>query len=113
VMWTGKPQNPKGSARNAVFYGDKAIDRSPCGTGTSARMAQWAADGKLKEGEDFVHESIIGSEFIGRIAGRTSVGNHDAIIPTIQGWARQIGYNTIFVDDRDPYWKGFQVADRV
>ena len=83
------------------------------GTGTSARMAQWAALGKLREGQDFVHESIIGSEFVGRIAGRTKVGDKDAIVPTIQGWARVTGFNTIFVDDRDPYWRGFQVADKV
>jgi 4-hydroxyproline epimerase len=112
VMFTGTPTKPGSTARNAVFYGDKAIDRSPCGTGTSARMAQWAAQGRLKDGEDFVHESIIGSEFIGRIEGRTKVGPYDAIIPSIQGWARQTGYNTILVDDRDPYWKGFLVVDR-
>lgn len=112
VMFTGKPTGAGSSARNAVFYGDKAIDRSPCGTGTSARMAQWAATGRLKEGDAFVHESIIGSQFIGRIEGRTKVGPHDAIIPSIQGWARQTGYNTIFVDDRDPYWQGFLVVDR-
>ena len=112
VMWTGKPTKPGSTARNAVFYGDKAIDRSPCGTGTSARMAQWAGQGKLKEGDRFVHESIIGSEFIGRIEGRARVGDKDAIIPSIEGWARVTGFNTIFVDDRDPYWKGFQVADR-
>jgi 4-hydroxyproline epimerase len=111
VMFTGRPTRPGASARNAVFYGDKAIDRSPCGTGTSARMAQWAAQGRLTEGERFVHESIIGSEFIGRIEGRTKVGGLDAIIPSIEGWARVTGFNTIFVDDRDPYWKGFQVAD--
>ncbi len=113
VMWTGKPRSPRATARNAVFYGDKAIDRSPCGTGTCARMAQWAALGKLREGQDFVHESIIGSEFVGRIAGRTKVADKPAIVPTIQGWARVTGFNTIFVDDRDPYWKGFQVADKV
>ena len=111
VMFTGATLKPASSARNAVFYGDKAIDRSPCGTGTSARMAQWAALGKLKEGDAFVHESIIGSEFIGRIEGRTKVGTYDAIIPSIEGWARMTGYNTILVDDRDPYWKGFQVVD--
>ena len=55
------------TARNAVFYGDKAIDRSPCGTGTSARMAQWYAKGKLKKGDEFIHESIIGSKFNGTI----------------------------------------------
>jgi 4-hydroxyproline epimerase len=112
VMFTGAPTKPGSSARNAVFYGDKAIDRSPCGTGTSARMAQWAAQGRLKPGERFVHESIIGSEFVGRIEGLTTVGDRDAIIPSIEGWARMTGYNTIFVDDRDPYWRGFQVADR-
>ena len=101
-----------GTARNAVFYGDKAIDRSPCGTGTSARMAQLAATGRLSEGEAFVHESIIGSQFVGRIEGRATVGGLDAIIPSIEGWARVTGINTIFVDDRDPYWQGFQVADR-
>ena len=112
VLWTGRPLSPEGSARNAVFYGDKAIDRSPCGTGTSARMAQLAATGRLSEGDVFVHESIIGSTFAGRIEGRTRVGEFDAIIPSIEGWARVTGLNTIFVDDRDPFWRGFSVADR-
>ena len=110
VLWTGKPQTPGGTARNAVFYGDKAIDRSPCGTGTSARMAQLAGKGKLKVGDDFVHESIIGSLFDGRIEAAARVGNHDAIVPSIAGWARQHGINTIFVDDRDPFAHGFQVT---
>ncbi len=108
VLWTGRPQNG-GTARNAVFYGDKAIDRSPCGTGTSARMAQLAATGRFREDKAFVHESIIGSTFTGRIEGRAKVGDRDAIIPSIAGWARITGMNTIFLDDRDPYVKGFQV----
>jgi 4-hydroxyproline epimerase len=110
VLWTGRPTQG-GTARNAVFYGDKAIDRSPCGTGTSARMAQLAATGRLAEGEEFVHESIIGSKFVGRIEGRAMVGGLPAIIPSIEGWARVTGLNTITVDDRDPYWAGFQLAD--
>jgi 4-hydroxyproline epimerase len=110
VMWTGKPRDPRAHARNAVFYGDKAIDRSPCGTGTSARMAQLAAKGKLKVGDDFVHESIIGSLFDGRVEAAAKVGNHAAIVPSIAGWARQHGVNTITVDDRDPFAHGFQVA---
>ncbi len=97
-------------ARNAVFYGDKAIDRSPCGTGTSARMAQLAARGELEVGDDFVHESIIGSLFRGRVEAETRVGNHEAIVPSIEGWARITGFNTIFIDDRDPYAHGFQVV---
>jgi len=110
VMWTGKPSDPRAHARNAVFYGDKAIDRSPCGTGTSARMAQLTARGRLKVGDAFVHESIIGSLFDGRVEATARVGNHDAIVPSISGWARQHGINTIFVDERDPFAHGFQVA---
>jgi len=110
IQWTGPPKSPRATARNAVFYGDKAIDRSPCGTGTSARMAQWAAKGKLREGDIFVHESIIGSLFNGRIEGRTKVGNRDAIIPSIEGWAKVTGFNTIIIDDNDPYAHGFQVV---
>jgi len=109
ILWTGRPQNPEATARNAVFYGDKAIDRSPCGTGTSARMAQWAARGDLKKGDEFIHESIIGSLFRGRVEENVTLGETDAIIPSIGGWARVTGYNTIFIDDRDPYAHGFVV----
>jgi 4-hydroxyproline epimerase len=109
ILWTGKPQHPEATARNAVFYGDKAIDRSPCGTGTSARMAQWAARGDLKKGDEFVHESIIGSLFRGRVEETVTLGERDAIIPSIGGWARVTGYNTIFIDERDPYAHGFVV----
>ena len=109
ILWTGDTIDPKATARNAVFYGDKAIDRSPCGTGTSARLAQWYAKGKLNIGEAFVHESFIGSQFVGRVEEETSIGNIPAIIPSIQGWARVYGHNTITIDDDDPYAHGFQV----
>jgi 4-hydroxyproline epimerase len=109
ILWTGAPKAEGAHARNAVFYGDKAIDRSPCGTGTSARMAQLAAKGKLKVGDSFVHESIIGSLFKGRVKEAAKVGNYEAIVPSVEGWARITGYNTIFIDDRDPYKHGFQV----
>lgn len=109
ILWTGKPTKAEATARNAVFYGDKAIDRSPCGTGTSARMAQWVAKGKLKLGDGFVHESIIGSMFKGRVEGTATVGGKPAIIPSIAGWARVTGLNTIFIDDRDPFAHGFMV----
>ena len=110
VLWTGAPKDATAHARNAVFYGDRAIDRSPCGTGTSARMAQLAARGALRVGDEFVHESIIGSLFRGRVEALATVGNRDAIVPSIEGWARVTGFNTIFIDDRDPYAHGFQVA---
>ncbi len=109
VMWTGAPRASRAQARNAVFYGDKAIDRSPCGTGTSARMAQLAARGVLGVGDEFVHESIIGTLFEGRVEAAVRVGDHEAIVPSIAGWARQHGINTIFVDDRDPLAHGFSV----
>src|ERR1043165_7362409 len=109
MLWTGKPTVAGADARNAVFYGDKAIDRSPCGTGTSARMAQLHAKGKLKAGDSFVHESIIGSLFKGRVEKEVSVAGKPAIIPSIGGWARMTGLNTIFIDDRDPFAHGFVV----
>jgi 4-hydroxyproline epimerase len=109
VLWTGAPQHPEATARNAVFYGQKAIDRSPCGTGTSARMAQWAARGDLKVGDDFIHESIIGTLFRGRVEAEDRVGDVPAIIPSIEGWARLTGVNTIFIEDRDPLALGFSV----
>lgn len=109
MLWTGRPTHPEAHARNAVFYGDKAIDRSPCGTGTSARMAQLHARGKLKAGDAFVHESIIGSLFKGRVEREVEVAGRPAIVPSIGGWARQTGFNTIFIDDRDPFAHGFVV----
>ncbi|ESZ25604.1 MULTISPECIES: 4-hydroxyproline epimerase [unclassified Mesorhizobium] len=109
MLWTGAPTVDGADARNAVFYGDKAIDRSPCGTGTSARMAQLHAKGKLKAGDSFVHESIIGSLFKGKVEKDVSVAGKPAIIPSIGGWARMTGLNTIFIDDRDPFAHGFVV----
>lgn len=109
ILWTGDTLDPTSTARNAVFYGDKAIDRSPCGTGTSARLAQWFGKGKLRKGEDFIHESIIGSKFIGRIEEETELSGLPAIIPSIEGWAIIHGYNHIIFDHDDPYVHGFQV----
>lgn len=110
ILWTGAPTVAGADARNAVLYGDKAIDRSPCGTGTSARMAQLAARDELAVGASFVHESIIGSLFKGRAESRTNVGNYPAIVPSVEGWARITGLNTIFIDERDPFAHGFQVV---
>lgn len=110
IMWTGKTIDAQATARNAVFYGDKAIDRSPCGTGTSARMAQWFSKGTLKVGDPFIHESIIGSKFTGRVEAASQVSDYAAIIPSIEGWARVYGENVISIDpEDDPYAYGFQV----
>jgi len=110
VLWADKPKGQGADGRNAVFYGDKAIDRSPCGTGTSARLAHLHAKGRLKVGDAFVHESYIGSRFIGRVEDEATVGGHKAIIPSIEGSAVATGFNTIWVDRRDPFWAGFQVV---
>jgi 4-hydroxyproline epimerase len=112
IQWTGATLDPTSTARNAVFYGDKAIDRSPCGTGTSARMAQWHAKGLLKQGDQFIHESIIGSKFNGgveQVIENAFGDGRPAIVPSIEGWAMVTGYNTIIIDDDDPYAHGFQV----
>lgn len=110
IEWTGTPTKPEADARNAVFYGDGAIDRSPCGTGTSARMAQWAARGDLKVGDEFVHESIIGGLFRGRVERQAQLDGRTAIVPSIEGKAYVTGLNTIFIDDDDPFAHGFQVV---
>jgi 4-hydroxyproline epimerase len=109
VLWADRPKTPGADARNAVFYGARAIDRSPCGTGTSARMAQLTARGKLRQGDRFVHESYIGSRFIGRVEEQVQLAGHPAIVPSIEGSARATGMNTLWIDDADPFWRGFQV----
>lgn len=113
VLWTGVPQSEGSDAANAVFYGDKAIDRSPCGTGTSARMAQLFAKGQLTQGDTFTHESYIGSQFVGKVEQvvelDTPNGKIKAIKPSIQGWAHVFGKNCITIDDEDPYAFGFTV----
>jgi proline racemase len=108
-MWCDHARDPRANSRNAVFYGEKAIDRSPCGTGSSARMAQLVAKGRLNVGDDFVHESIIGTLFDCRVESAARVGAFTAIRPSVAGWARVIGHNTIFVDDHDPLAFGFQL----
>ncbi|GFE74734.1 4-hydroxyproline epimerase [Novosphingobium sp. TCA1] len=110
VLWADKPKHEGADGRNAVFYGDKAIDRSPCGTGTSARIAHLHATGRLKQGESFVHESYICSRFIGRVEQEVMLGDKLAIIPSIEGSAIATGFNTIWIDRADPFWAGFQVT---
>jgi 4-hydroxyproline epimerase len=109
VMWADKPKGAGADGRNAVFYGDRAIDRSPCGTGTSARLAHLAHRGKLKVGDQFVHESIIGSRFIGRVLQTVDLCGTKAIIPVIEGSAFATGFNTLWIDPSEPFPSGFQV----
>lgn len=107
VMFTAEATNPAATSKNTVMYGPAGLDRSPCGTGTSARMAQLYARGKLGLNQEFVHESIIGSLFYGKLVGESRVGEYPAVIPTIRGRAYITGFNTIVVDPEDPFPKGF------
>ncbi|NMN02877.1 MULTISPECIES: 4-hydroxyproline epimerase [unclassified Novosphingobium] len=110
VLWADKPKGEGADGRNAVFYGERAIDRSPCGTGTSARMAHLVHKGVLAPGDRFVHESYIGSRFIGRVEDRADLAGTPGIIPSIEGSALATGFNTIWIDREDPFWAGFTVV---
>ncbi|MBX3430937.1 MAG: 4-hydroxyproline epimerase [Hyphomonadaceae bacterium] len=110
VLWADKAKTGGAHGRNAVFYGNKAIDRSPCGTGTSARLAHLHANGRLKVGDAFVHESYILSRFTGRIEAETEIGGVPAIIPSIEGSAIATGRNEIWIDTEDRFAHGFQVV---
>ncbi len=110
VLWADVPRGAGADGRNAVFYGDKAIDRSPCGTGTSARLAHLALTGRLAVGDSFVHESYIGSRFTGTVERRAEVGSEPAIVPAIEGSAVATGFNTLWIDRADRFWDGFQVV---
>ena len=110
LLWTSDVLKESSDGRNAVFYGDKAIDRSPCGTGTSARLAQLFSKGKLEVGYEYIHESYIGSTFVGKIEKEVELMGEKAVVPSIKGWAKIYGYNTITIDtEDDPYAYGFQV----
>ncbi|KTF70054.1 4-hydroxyproline epimerase [Sphingomonas sp. HT-1] len=110
VLWADKPKGEGADGRNAVFYGERAIDRSPCGTGTSARLAHLVHQGRLKVGDRFVHESYIGSRFVGRVEDAVMVGDRPGIVPSIEGSAIATGFNTIWIDREDPFWAGFSVV---
>lgn len=110
LLWADKPRGDGADGRNAVFYGERAIDRSPCGTGTSARLAHLVATGRLAVGDQFVHESYIGSRFTGRVEAAAKIGDIDGIIPSIEGSAIATGINTIWIDREDPFWAGFSVT---
>jgi proline racemase len=98
-------------SRNAVIVAPGRIDRSPCGTGTSARLAVLHARGQLAAGQGFVHESIIGSRFEAGIADVTTIGGQPAIVPTIAGQAWITGVFQHGLDPSDPFRGGFTLPD--
>ena len=97
--------------RNTVILGNRTVDRSPCGTGTCARMAELYARGEFKVGESFVSESIIGTHFKGQIVGETRVGEFNAILPRVAGQAYLTGMHQFVLDPDDPFPHGFFLTD--
>jgi trans-L-3-hydroxyproline dehydratase len=109
TIFTGPPSSDSADLRNVTIFADAEVDRSPCGTGTSAVMAVVDAIGLLSGDRPFVHESLIGTRFIGRVTGRTVVGELEAIVPEIEGSAWITGEHTFLVDDEDPLKNGFRI----
>ena len=109
TIFTGPPSDERADLRNVTIFADAEVDRSPCGTGTAAVMAVIDAMGLLGSDRPFVHESLIGTRFNGRVASRTEVGEHPAIVPEIEGSAWITGEHTFLVDDTDPLREGFRL----
>jgi len=107
VKFYGPPQDPSARYKSTVVFGEGQVDRSPCGTGVSAKLATMYAKGMLDIGETIVNESIIGTLFKGRIAETCKVGKFDAIVPEITGSAFITGFSTFVFDHRDPVKGGF------
>lgn len=110
VRFISKPHGSTATGRNAVLYSAEGIDRSPCGTGTSAEMAVRYARGQQKLGEEFISESIIGSVFFGKLLEETRVGSYTAVVPSIRGSAYITGLQQFVLDPRDPWPNGFFVG---
>ena len=109
TIFTGPPSDERADLRNVTVFADAEVDRSPCGTGTAAVMAVVDAMGLLSEHKPFVHESLIGTRFTGRVSARTVVGELEAIVPEIEGSAWITGEHTFLVDDDDPLKNGFRI----
>ena len=109
TIFTGPPNDARADLRNVTVFADAEVDRSPCGTGTAAVMAVVDAMGLLASDRPFVHESVIGTRFRGRVASRTLVGDREAILPEIEGSAWITGEHTFIVDDDDPLKDGFRL----
>ena len=102
-----EPTHPEATYKNVVIFGQGQVDRSPCGTGTSAKLATLHSKGEIAVGEKFVYESILGTLFYGEIVGTTKVADYDAVIPKIAGSAYITGFNHFVIDETDPLKHGF------
>jgi proline racemase len=108
TIFTGPAAAAGADLRNVTIFAEAEVDRSPCGTGTCAVLAVLDAMGLA--GDSFVHESIIGTTFRARVAGRTTVGDLAAIVPELSGEAFTTGEHTFIVDDDDPLKNGFRLG---
>ena len=109
TIFTGPPSDDSADLRNVTIFADAEVDRSPCGTGTAAVMAVIDAMGLLGADKAFVHESLIGTRFLGRVWSRTRVADYAAIIPEIEGSAWITGEHTFVIDESDPLREGFRI----
>ena len=109
TIFTGPPEDERADLRNVTIFADAEVDRSPCGTGTAAVMAVIDAMALLAEDKPFVHESLIGTRFTGRVVSRTAIGEHQAIVPEIEGSAWITGEHTFVIDETDPLKNGFRI----
>jgi len=109
TIFTGPPSDERADLRNVTIFADAEVDRSPCGTGTAAVMAVIDAMGLLGTDRPFVHESLIGTRFTGRVTSRTDVGELSAIVPEIEGSAWITGEHTFLIDEDDPLCEGFRI----
>lgn len=107
VEWWSETETKEATLKNCVVFGQGQVDRSPCGTGTSAKMATLFAKGELKIGESFYYESILGTIFEGKILGTTNVGEYEAVIPQISGSAYITAFNHFVIEEEDPLKYGF------
>lgn len=107
VIFSDEPNDEKADLRNVTIFADEQVDRSPCGTGTCARLATLHDQGVVKEGESFIHESITNGQFVGEVLSVTKVGEYEAIIPKVTGQAYITGFHKFLVNPSDPLKKGF------
>ncbi|MBO1002518.1 proline racemase family protein [Pseudogracilibacillus auburnensis] len=111
VIFSDASVSEQADLRNVTIFADEQVDRSPCGTGTCARLATLLVDGKMKENDSFIHESITDGLFTGKITATSNVGNHIAVIPEITGQAFITGIHHFLVDPNDTLPKGFLLEE--
>lgn len=111
VIFSDQPVKPEADLRNVTIFADEQVDRSPCGTGTSARLASLYAHGEIDENGQFVHECITDGQFTGKMLGKTTVGEMEAVIPLVSGAAYITGFHQFVVDPFDPLPKGFLLEE--